>query len=372
MHYPLKSVPERSMPATADLHALGQSLWLDNITRDLLDDGTLATYIAELSVTGLTSNPSIFQKAIAGSASYESQIRELEEKGLDTEQLFFELAMTDLRRAADLFAAVHRETSGIDGWVSLEVSPLLANDTDSTIAQAKDLHGRAARENLYIKVPGTPEGVPAIEELIFAGVPINVTLLFSREHYLAAAEAYTRGIERRIEAGLDPRVCSVASLFISRWDRAVGDSAGKDLQDRLGLAVGGQCYGAFVDFCTSERWTRLKEKGATPQRLLFASTGTKDPALPDSLYIDGLAAPDTVNTMPEKTLLAFHDHGRPGAPLPSDPTESEALLGRFESAGVDLSALAAKLQIDGRDAFNDSWNGMITDIAEKARSLTGA
>ncbi len=360
------------MTATADLHALGQSLWLDNITRDLLDDGTLARYIADLSVTGLTSNPSIFQKAIAGSASYESQIRELDGKGLDTEQLFFELAMTDLRRAADLFGDVHGASAGIDGWVSLEVSPLLANDTDSTIAQAKDLHARADRDNLYIKVPGTPEGIPAIEELIFAGIPINVTLLFSREHYLAAAEAYTRGIERRVEAGLDPKVCSVASLFVSRWDRAVGDSAGAELKDRLGLAIGGDCYHAFVEFCSSERWKGLVAKGATPQRLLFASTGTKDPALPDTLYIDGLAAPNTVNTMPEKTLLAFHEHGDPGEPLPDDGGDSAELLKRFESAGVDLGAVAAKLQIDGRDSFNDSWNSMIADIAEKARSLAGA
>ncbi|MEE2972214.1 MAG: transaldolase [Planctomycetota bacterium] len=360
------------MSATADLHRMGQSLWLDNITRDILDDGTLERYIRDLSVTGLTSNPSIFQKAIAGSASYDSQIRELEGAGLDSEQLFFELAMTDLRRAADLFGGVHASTSGIDGWVSLEVSPLLANDTDSTIAQAKDLHARAGKDNLYIKVPGTPEGVPAIEELIFAGVPINVTLLFSREHYLAAAEAYTRGVERRIEAGLDPRVCSVASLFISRWDRGVGDSAGADLKDRLGLAIGTDCYHAFVEFCHGERWTGLKAKGATPQRLLFASTGTKDPALPDCLYIDGLAAPDTVNTMPEKTLLAFHDHGDPGEPLPTDGGDSAAMLQRFEDAGVDLAALAAKLQIDGRDAFNDSWNAMIADIADKAKSLAGA
>ena len=360
------------MPATADLHALGQSLWLDNITRDLLDDGTLARYIADLSVTGLTSNPSIFQKAIAGSASYESQIRELQSKGLDTEQLFFELAMADLRRAADLFAPVHKSTAGIDGWVSLEVSPLLANDTDSTVAQAKDLHARAGRDNLYIKVPGTPEGVPAIEELIFAGIPINVTLLFSRDHYLAAAEAYTRGIERRIEAGLDPKVCSVASLFISRWDRAVGDSAGEDLKDKIGLAIGGDCYKAFVDFCSTERWNGLISKGATPQRLLFASTGTKDPSLPDTWYIDGLAAPNTVNTMPEKTLLAFHDHGKLHGPLPVDGGDSGKMLERFTAAGIDLDALAAKLQIDGRDAFNDSWNSMIADIAEKARSVAGA
>ncbi|MEC8321280.1 MAG: transaldolase [Planctomycetota bacterium] len=361
------------MPATADLHALGQSLWLDNITRDLLDDGTLERYIRDLSVTGLTSNPSIFQKAIAGSKSYESQIRELETAGLDTEQLFFELAMADLRRAADLFKPVHAATAGIDGWVILEVSPLLANDTDSTIAQAKDLHARAARENLYIKVPGTPEGVPAIEELIFAGVPINVTLLFSREHYLAAAEAYTRGIERRLEAGLDPKVCSVASLFISRWDRAVGDSAGEALKDKLGLAIGKRSYKAYVDLCETDRWSSLRERGATPQRLLFASTGTKDPSLPDTWYISGLAAPDTVNTMPEKTLLGFHEHGsvEQGA-LPRDGGDAEAVLAAFGDAGVDLDALAAKLQVDGRDSFNDSWNSMIADIAEKARSLAGA
>jgi transaldolase len=360
------------MSATADLHALGQSIWLDNITRDLLDDGTLERYIRELSVTGLTSNPSIFQKAISGSASYEPQIRELEGRGLDTEQLFFELAMADLRRAADHFEPVHARTGGIDGWVSLEVSPLLANDTDSTIAQAKDLHARADRKNLYIKVPGTPEGIPAIEELIFAGIPINVTLLFSREHYLAAAEAYTRGIERRIEAGLDPKVCSVASLFISRWDRAVGDAAGEDLKDLLGICVGTQSYKAFVDFCHSDRWTALKEKGATPQRLLFASTGTKDPALPDTLYIEGLAAPDTVNTMPEKTLLGFHDHGSLDGSLPADGGGSETMLKRFVDAGVDLDAVAAKLQIDGRDSFNASWNSMIADIAEKAKSLADA
>jgi len=361
------------MSATADLHALGQSLWLDNITRDILDDGTLQRYIDDLSVTGLTSNPSIFQKAIAGSASYEPQIRELEGAGLDTEGLFFELAMADLRRAADLFGPVHAKTDGIDGWVSLEVSPLLANDTDSTVAQARDLHARAARSNLYIKVPGTPEGIPAIEELIFAGVPINVTLLFSREQYLAAAEAYTRGVERRVEAGLDPKVCSVASLFISRWDRAVADTVGDDLKDTLGLAIGRQCYAASVAFCRSERWSALKAKGATPQRLLFASTGTKDPATPDTHYIDGLAAPDTVNTMPENTLLAFHDHGSVAhGALPEDGGDAEAVLGRFRDTGIDLDALATRLQVDGAKAFVDAWNAMIKDIADKARSLSSA
>ena len=361
------------MSATADLHALGQSIWLDNITRDILDDGTLQRYIDELSVTGLTSNPSIFQKAIAGSASYEPQIRELESAGLDTEGLFFELAMADLRRAADLFGPVHAKTDGIDGWVSLEVSPLLANDTDSTVAQAKDLHARAGKSNLYIKVPGTPEGIPAIEELIFAGVPINVTLLFSREQYLAAAEAYTRGIERRIEAGLDPKVCSVASLFISRWDRAVADKVGEDLSTALGLAIGRQSYAAFVDLCEGDRWTALKAKGATPQRLLFASTGTKDPSWPDTWYIDGLAAPNTVNTMPEKTLLSFHDHGSVAAgALPEDGGDAEAVLAKFTAAGIDLDALALKLQVDGAKSFVDAWNAMIADIAGKAESLSNA
>jgi transaldolase len=361
------------MSATADLHALGQSIWLDNITRDILDDGTLQRYIDDLAVTGLTSNPSIFQKAIAGSASYESQIRELEGAGLDTEGLFFELAMADLRRAADLFGPVHAQTGGIDGWVSLEVSPLLANDTASTVAQARDLHARAGKPNLYIKVPGTPEGIPAIEELIFAGVPINVTLLFDREQYLAAAEAYTRGIERRVEAGLDPKICSVASLFISRWDRAVADRVSDDRKDALGLAIGRDSYAAYVELCSSDRWTALKAKGATPQRLLFASTGTKDPATPDTLYIDGLAAPDTVNTMPENTLLAFHDHGSVAhGALPTDGGDAASVLAGFRDAGIDLDALALTLQVDGAKAFVDSWNAMITDIAQKAKSIADA
>ena len=360
------------MPATADLHALGQSLWLDNITRDLLDNGTLKKYIDELSVTGLTSNPSIFQKAIAGSSSYEPQIRELMAAKHETEALFFEIAITDLRRAADSFKDVHARTGGVDGWVSLEVSPLLANDTDSTIKQAKELHAKADRDNLFIKVPGTPEGIPAIEELIFSGVPINVTLLFSREHYLAAAEAYTRGIERRIEAGLDPKVCSVASLFISRWDKATMGTLEGDLKDQLGTAIGKRSYAAYVDFCSSDRWTDLKSKGAFPQRLLFASTGTKDPALSDTFYIGGLAAPDTVNTMPENTLLAFHDHGTLSGPLPTDGGDCEKTIAAIEAAGVDVHALAEKLQVDGRDAFNASWNSMIDDIAAKTQSLAGA
>ena len=360
------------MTATRDLHDLGQSLWLDNITRDLLNDGTLERYIADLSVTGLTSNPSIFQQAIGGSDSYNDQIRELLGKGLDTESLFFELAIRDLQRAADLFKPIHEATGGVDGWVSLEVSPLLANDTTNTIAQAKHLHAKAGRENLFIKVPGTQEGLPAIEELIFAGIPINVTLLFSREHYLAAAEAYTRGVERRIEAGLDPFVCSVASLFVSRWDKATADELQGDLKNAVGIAIGERTYKAFHDFVNGERWNELKEHGAKPQRLLLASTGTKDPSLPDTLYITALAAPETVNTMPEKTLLAFRDHGAVDGGIPMDGGDCEFVLGSVTSAGIDLDALAERLQIEGRDSFDAAWNSMISDIAAKTESVAKA
>ncbi|MAD19166.1 MAG: transaldolase [Planctomycetaceae bacterium] len=357
------------MPATRDLHELGQSLWLDNITREILDDGTLQRYIDDLSVTGLTSNPSIFQKAIGGSDRYDDQIRELLGQGLDTEPLFFELAIRDLQRAADLFKPIHEATGGVDGWVSLEVSPLLANDTENTIAQAKELHARAGRENLYIKVPGTREGLPAIEELIFAGVPINVTLLFSREHYLAAAEAYTRGVERRVEAGLDPFVCSVASLFISRWDKGTADVLQGDLRNAAGIAIGERTYKSFHEFINGDRWTELKEHGAKPQRLLMASTGTKDPALPDTLYVTALAAPETVNTMPEKTLLAFADHGSVDGAMPTDGGDCEAVLAGITGAGVDLEALAEQLQVEGRDSFDAAWHAMIADIAAKAEAV---
>lgn len=360
------------MTATQDLHNLGQSLWLDNITRDLLNDGTLQGYIDTLSVTGLTSNPSIFQKAIGGSDSYNDQIRGLLGDGLDTESLFFELAIQDLRRAADLFKPIHEATGGVDGWVSLEVSPLLANDTANTIIQAKHLHAKAGRENLFIKVPGTQEGLPAIEELIFAGIPINVTLLFSREHYLAAAEAYTRGIERRIEAGLDPFVCSVASLFVSRWDKATAGELEGDLKNAVGIAIGERTYKAFHDFVNGERWSELKEHGAKPQRLLMASTGTKDPSLPDTLYITALAAPETVNTMPEKTLLAFGDHGAVDGGMPADGGGCEAVLAGATSAGIDIDALAERLQVEGRDSFDASWHSMISDIAAKTESVAEA
>ncbi len=357
------------MKPTARLHEAGQSLWLDNITRTMLDDGTLAGYIDELSVTGLTSNPTIFDKAISAGDAYDEQIARDAAAAGTTEDLFFELAIADLRRAADLFAAVHERTDGVDGFVSLEVSPLLADDTPATIAQAAQLHARAERDNLFIKIPGTEAGLPAIEESIFAGIPINVTLLFSREHYLGAAGAYMRGVERRIEAGLDPNVASVASLFVSRWDVAVADEAPEELRNRLGVAIGGRAYNAYHELLDSDRWQRLLNEGARAQRLLWASTGTKDPGASDVLYVEELASPFTVNTMPENTLLAFADHGEVGEMLPADGGDAERVLGRFGEAGIDVDALAIRLQEEGKRAFVDSWNDLLASIESKRRAL---
>ncbi|MCH2145706.1 MAG: transaldolase [Phycisphaerales bacterium] len=357
------------MPATADLHAMGQSIWLDNITREMLDDGTIAGFIETMSVTGLTSNPSIFQKAIAGSQEYDGSIRTHMEAGLSGEALFFELAIEDLRRACDLFAPVHEATNGVDGWCSLEVSPLLANDTDSTIEQAKKLHAKADRKNLYIKVPGTPEGAPAVEELTFAGIPVNVTLVFSVEHYLRCAEAYVRGLERRVEAGLEPTGCSVSSLFISRWDVKTAPELPDELKNQNGLAMGGACYKAYVDWHATDRWKALEAKGARRQRLLFASTGTKDPNLSDCLYVSGLAAPDTVNTMPDGTLKAFFDHGTLDGPLAEDGAPSLAMLDRIAEAGVDLARASEELQVEGARKFDESWHSLLADIASKTAAL---
>ena len=353
------------MNPTQQLHAAGQSLWLDNITRDLLASGTLKRYIAELSVTGLTSNPTIFDKAIGESGAYDAAIAKKAAAGLSDEDLFFELALEDLTQAADLFQPVHAATGGVDGWVSLEVSPLLAADTRGTIDAAVRLHRSAARPNLFIKIPGTPEGIPAIEEAIFAGVPVNVTLLFSRSQYLAAAEAYVRGIERRVAAGLDARVESVASLFISRWDAAVKDTVTTEQQNRLGIAIATRAYRAYRELFASARWQKLAAAGAHPQRLLWASTGTKDPAVSDTLYIEALAAPATVNTIPEKTLLAFADHGKVGVLLRDDVGEAEALLAALKQKGIDENALAARLQRDGADAFTASWEALLARIAQK-------
>ena len=356
------------MKPTQELHDLGQSLWLDNITRTMLDDGTLKGYIDELSVTGQTSNPTIFDKAIGGGDSYDEQITELREKGLDGEDLFFELALTDILRAAKLFEPTHKETDGVDGFVSLEVSPLLAYDTAKTIQQAADLHGRAA-DNVFIKIPGTPEGLPAIEESIFAGVPINVTLLFSADQYEAAADAFMKGIERRIEADLDPNVTSVASLFISRWDVAVHDDVPDDVKNTLGVAVGKRTYKAYRDLLHSDRWKGLADQGAKPQRLLFASTGTKDPEASDTLYIEAFAAPDTINTMPDKTLHAFADHGKVGDPLPDDGGDWEQALKANQDAGVDTDALALHLQKEGADAFVKSWTDLLETIKSESERL---
>ena len=357
------------MNAARRLHDLGQSLWLDNITRALLSSGTLGRYIGEFAVSGLTSNPTIFDHAIGNGDIYDAAIREKALAGKSGETMFFELALEDLIRAADLLRPVHDATGGVDGWVSLEVSPLIADKTDETIRAAAQLHGRAQRPNLFIKIPGTRAGIPAIEESIFAGVPVNVTLLFSREHYLAAAEAYMRGIERRMAAGLDPKVASVASIFVSRWDVAVKDKVQAALRNRLGIAIARRAYRAYRDLLASPGWQRLARAGARPQRLLWASTGTKDPAARDVLYVEALAAPDTINTMPENTLLAFADHGKVGEAMRLDGGDAEAVLADFGREGVDVEALAAGLQREGTAAFAKSWRDLLDRIASKSHVL---
>ena len=360
-------------PNTKALHQLGQSLWLDNITRRLLDDGTLASYIADLSVTGLTSNPTIFEHAIGHGNDYDTAITELARDRHSTiEQIFFALAIDDLQRAADLLRPAFDASDGVDGWVSLEVSPLLADDAPKTIEAAADLHATAARENLFIKIPGTAAGLAAIEASIFAGIPVNVTLLFSREQYLAAADAYLRGIERRIEAGLDPKVGSVASLFISRWDVAANKEVPKELHNRLGIAIAGVTYRAYRDLLASDRWQALADAGAQPQRLLWASTGTKDPAEPDTLYVKALAAPDTINTMPEKTLHAYADHGRASEPLAVDGGDADTVLQTFTQAGIDTDALAARLQREGAESFSGSWQALLKQIEAKCPPVAEA
>jgi transaldolase len=360
------------MKATQTLHERGQSLWLDNITRDLLESGTLARYINELSVTGLTSNPTIFDHAIKNSSAYDAAIRKKVKEGKSGEELFFELALEDLTRAADLFRPIWDRTRGVDGWVSLEVSPLLAHDTPSTLAAAKTLHARAGRPNLLIKIPGTKEGLPAIEEAIFAGVPINVTLLFSAAQYLAAADAFMRGIERRVAAGLQPEIESVASVFISRWDAAVKDRVPAALRNQLGIAIAKRTYKAYRALLGSPRWQRVFNAGARPQRLLWASTGTKDPAASDVLYIKSLAAAFTVNTMPEGTLKALADHGALGEMLPVDGGDSEDVLARFAGAGIDVDALAGQLQDEGAKSFVGSWQELMGVIAGKSAALAKA
>jgi len=356
------------MKATEELHNLGQSLWLDNISRELLNSGTLKHYIDDLSITGLTSNPTIFDQAITHGNLYDEAIGRISAEGKSGEALFFDLALEDLTQAADLFRPTHVATDGIDGWVSLEVSPLLADDTAGTIRAAAQLNAKAQRVNLFIKIPGTAAGIPAIEQSIAAGIPINVTLLFSREHYLAAAEAYMNGLERRIAVGLGPDVASVASLFVSRWDVAIADKVQGVLQNRLGIAIAMRTYKAYCDVLASPRWLKLAAAGARPQRLLWASTGVKNPGVPDTLYLNALAAPNTVNTIPEKTLLAFDEHGRVGDVLPPDEGYAEALLAEFTREGIDTEALAAELQRAGAENFAKSWDDLMSNLDAKVKS----
>jgi transaldolase len=355
--------------ATQQLHDAGQSLWIDDITRDMLDSGRLAKMIAELSVTGLTSNPTIFEKAIGKGTDYDAAVEKLVREGLSDEALFFELALQDLSRAADLFLPVYNRTAGVDGFVSLEVSPLLAYDTQATIAEAKRLSAKAGKPNLFIKIPGTREGLPAIEAATFAGVPVNVTLLFSTADYLAAAEAYMRGLEKRVAAGLDPDVRSVASVFISRWDRAIVEQVSAELKNRLGIAVGQHAYRAYRDVMASDRWQRLENAGARPQRLLFASTSSKDKRTTDTLYIEALAAPNTVNTMPEETLRAYADHGTFEGVLPASGGDCDEVLVAHEKAGIDVNGLAQQLQTDGAKSFVASWQDLLKSIGSKSKAL---
>ncbi len=357
------------MSPIRDLRALGQSLWIDNITRDLLTTGTLERYARELSVSGLTSNPTIFDQAIARSTTYDEEIRRLVRRGHSGEALMFELAIEDLTRAADLFAPIHEQTSGVDGWVSLEVSPILSHDTERTVSEAVLLHRKAGRSNLFIKIPGTAEGIPASEETIYRGVPVNVTLLFSREQYLAAAEAYLRGLERRLAEGRGVDVPSVASVFLSRWDQAVQDKAPAALKNTLGIAMGQQAYQAYRDLMDSDRWLRLANWGARPQRLLFASTGSKDPKASDVLYVSAMAAPLTINTMPEKTLLAFADHGLVSGALNRAGGDSARVLTGFAAAGIDVTKLAAILQEQGAQTFVKSWQDLLSSIEAKGRAV---
>jgi transaldolase len=360
------------MTMTQSLHDLGQSLWLDNITREMLDNGTLQRYVNELSITGLTSNPTIFDEAIGRSSLYDRSIQQKARSGLSGETLFVELALEDLRRAADLFRPVFERTGGIDGWVSMEISPLLADDTQATVEAARNIHRLAERPNLYVKIPGTPAGVPAIEAAIFAGVPVNVTLLFSREQYLAAADAYMRAIERRIAAGLDPRVSSVASLFVSRWDKAVANRVPQNLRNRLGIAIAMRTYRGHCELLAAKRWRALAAAGARKQRLLWASTGSKDPQAPPSMYVEALAAPDTIDTMPEKTLLTFSTQGQIKSVMPADGGDAETVLERFAGAGIDVAALGATLQIEGAGSFVKSWTELMQSIADKSAAVAAS
>jgi transaldolase len=354
---------------TKKLNQQGLSIWLDNITRKMLDNGVLQKYITELSVTGLTSNPSIFEAAIAKTSDYDAAITNISKPGITDEEVFFDLAIEDIQRAADLFLSVFEKTNGLDGFVSIEVSPLLAYDTENTLKAAKDIHQKVNRPNAFIKIPGTPEGLPAIEKAIAEGIPVNVTLLFSAEQYEAAALAWLKGVETRIGLGLNPDVRSVASVFVSRWDKAVAEKAPLALRNKLGIAVMQKTYHAYQQFLNSERVQRVMNFGAFPQRLLWASTGTKDPDASDVLYVTNLVAPYTVNTIPENTLLAFADHGETGEPMPDNTKSADQILKQFEDISVNYLQLAEQLQKEGAEAFNKSWENLIDSISTKRKQL---
>lgn len=352
---------------TFNLHRQGVSLWLDNITRKMLDNGVLQQYITEFSVTGLTSNPSIFEAAIAKTGDYDEAIRKGSNDGLSDEEVFFNLAIEDIQRAADLFLPAYKATNGLDGYVSIEVSPLLAFDAENTIKAAKAIHDKVNRPNVFIKIPGTRQGLRAIERSIAEGIPINVTLLFSAEQYEAAANAYLKGVESRIEKGLNPDIRSVASVFISRWDKAVADKTPDGLKNKLGLAVSHKIYYSYLIFLGSQRIHKAMNSGVMPQRLLWASTGTKDPNASDILYVKNLVVPYTVNTIPENTLHAFADHGDSSQLMPGNIIEAEEIISQFKDLSVDYFQLAEQLQSEGAEAFRKSWYNLLESIALKRK-----
>jgi len=359
------------MKKTKSLALAGQSVWIDDITRPMLTEGTLARYISEYGVTGLTSNPTIYSKAVAQGHHYDDIILAGARPGRTDEEIFYDLALRDLGEAADLFRDIYLRTDGVDGFVSLEVSPLLSDDAKASVYWATELHRRAARPNLFIKIPGTTAGLVAIEESIFAGIPVNVTLLFSAEQYRSAAEAYLRGIERRIDAGLSTDVPSVASLFVSRWDVAANPGLPPELKNRLGIAVSRKAYALSLELHSSARWRRAMNFGMRPQRLLFGSTSTKDPSASDTLYVSSLVAPYTVDTIPEKTLLAFADHGELGRQCDRDTGEADTILTRVRASGVDVNALAARLQREGTESFDKSWRELLASIQSRRNALGG-
>jgi transaldolase len=349
------------------LHALGQSLWLDSISRLMLRSGALARYVSELAVTGLTSNPTILGHAMAAGSDYDHSLARLVDAGVtDAQDLVYSLALEDLAEAAALFRPAWERTAGVDGYVSLEVPPDVAYDAQATIALARRLHDQAGFPNLLVKIPGTPPGLTAMEETITAGIGVNVTLLFSDTHYLRTADAYLRALERRRAAGLDLNVPSVASVFISRWDAAADPLLPPALHGRLGLAMAQKTYSSHLQLLSDKRWQTLAEAGARPQRVLWASTSTKDPDLPDSYYLGRLAAPDTIDTVPEKTLLAFADHGDPDQRLAPDYAAAERTISAIADAGVDVDILAERLQRQGAGAFGADWAALLDAMREKA------